>query len=207
MIATLTAIASALIALISGLVGGYLTGKRQSALEYQKWWRSRADDLAKEARVAVAELTKNLGAATHAMAWLTWDAKNRPNHLTIKDVQNYDDEMHKLFPIISGSLALVSALSVELYQKMEPLVEQVYTLDEQIALAATQLADEQTEGAVLLGRYHEEVSTYTEGLNRRVADILQRKENVPVSADLGNMVSPSPSAAPDGNPALRGRRR
>jgi hypothetical protein len=96
----LASVVAALIALVAGLAGGFLAGRQQSSLEYQKWQRSRADDLAKEARLAVAELTKSLGAATHTMAWLTWTARNRPKQLTKQNVLNYDEEMHRLFPAI-----------------------------------------------------------------------------------------------------------
>jgi len=188
----LAAVVAALIALVAGLAGGFLAGKQQSSLEYQKWQRSRADDLAKEARLAVAELTKSLGAATHTMAWLTWMARNRPKHLTKQSILSYDEEMHKLFPGLSGSLSLVSALSEPLYRQMEPLVEKVYRLDEQIALAATECIEESEDGTELLGRYHEEVSSYTENLNREVADIFYGKGAGERS------ISPNPSAPPDG---------
>jgi hypothetical protein len=188
----LATVVAALIALVAGLAGGFIAGKQQSTLEYQKWQRGRADDLAKEARLAVAELTKSLGAATHTMAWLTWTARNRPKHLTRQAIQNYDEEMHKLFPSISGSLSLVSALSEPLYRQMEPLVEKVYSLDEQIALAATECIEQPEGAADLLGRYHAEVSSYTENLNREVADILYGKGHKERS------ISPNTSAPPDG---------
>jgi len=208
----IASLVAALIALLSGLIGGYFAGKRTSALEYQKWWRGRTDDLAKEARLAAAELTRNLGAATHAMAWLTWPARNSPQQLTAKNVENYNEEMHKIFPVISGSLAVVSALSESVYREMEPLVEQIYKLDEQIALAGTRFIENPAGGAGLLGKYHEEVSSYSQSLNGRVADILQKKERTAVlKAEMEGPECFSFDAAPTKDHAVllhrrRGRR-
>jgi hypothetical protein len=52
----LAAVVAGLIALVAGLAGGFLAGKQQSTLEYEKWLRSRSDDLAKEARLAVSQI-------------------------------------------------------------------------------------------------------------------------------------------------------
>src|SRR5215213_3644238 len=109
------------------------------------------------------------------MAWLTWKARNKAAHLKPEDVQNYDKEMHALFPAISGSLALVSALSEVLYEKMEPLTQQVYTLDAQITIAGTLWLEQQSNGVDLLGRYQEEVVKYSRDLNGMVADLFREQ--------------------------------
>jgi hypothetical protein len=200
---TLLAVIPALVALISGLIGGYLTGKRQAALELQKWKRGRADDHAKEARLAVAELTRNLGAATHSMGWLAWNARHRAKYLQADDIKNYDREMHELFPSITGSLAVVSALSKALFKEMEPIVKQVYHLDEQIAHAGTLYLDGASEGISLLSAHLDAVVQLGQTLNSRVADIVHAE---PLGFIGGNIAgSPNPGAAPDANRALQAR--
>ena len=179
----LAAVIPALVALISGLAGGYITGRRQAKLEYTKWIRSRADDHERESRLAVAELTRALGAATHSMGWLTWGAENRAKYVTRDDVQRYDQEMHQLLPAITGCLAVVSALNEHFFRQMEPLVKQVYKLDVRIALATTEFLEQPAKGISLLGEFAEEVRVLSETLNRRVADIIRGQEHVLVSAD------------------------
>jgi hypothetical protein len=170
----LLAIAPAVVALFSGLATGYYAGKQKSSLEYQKWVRGRSDDLAKEARLAVADLTRNLGAAIHAMSWLTWSAKYRANSLAPRDILRYDREIHLIFPAISGSLAIVSALSASLYGKMQPIVEDVFELDREIAIAGIDFAGGTDSGIDRLSDCHERVNSFYRYLNEKVADILQR---------------------------------
>lgn len=200
---TFLALIPALLALISGLVGGYWTGKRQTALEFQKWKRGRADDHAKEARLAVAELTRNLGAATHSMGWLAWNARHRAKYLQADDIKTYDREMHELFPSITGALAVVSALSKALFKEMEPIVRQVYHLDEEIAHAGTLYLDGSSEGISLLSSHLDTVVQLGKTLNSRVADIVHAEPLGFIGSDVSG--SPNSGAAPDANRALQAR--
>lgn len=169
----LEVVVPSLVALVSGLAGGYLTGRQGSSIELAKWKRGRLDDHARESSLAVAELTRNLGAATHSMGWLTWKAQHRSSLLSAEDVQVYDTEMHQLFPSISGALSLVAALSQPLFRKLDPIVHEVYALDEKISHAGTMVLLRDSEGSSDLGSLVVEVRVLSENLNRRVSEILQ----------------------------------
>jgi len=84
----------ALIGAISGILGGFLAGKQQGRqqleLEHRKWLLVREDDLAKEARLAVADLTRKIASGIHEIVWLAWKAKYFPRQLTQKDILKYD---------------------------------------------------------------------------------------------------------------------
>jgi hypothetical protein len=155
---------AALLGLMSGLIGGYFSGKQQSRHEREK-----------EARLAVAELAKNLGAASHSMAWLTWKSVHRPARLKVEDIDVYDQEVHALLPLVSGSLAVVSALSGHLYLRLEPFVNQLYKLDEEIAKAGTRYLEMPAEGLKLLSEHHQFVSEFASELNRKVAEVFQEQ--------------------------------
>src|SRR3954449_6568602 len=65
---------------------GYLAGRRQARLDYQK-----------EARLAVAQLAKSIGVAVHTISWFTWKAKHRGSLLAKKDAEDYDNAMKEIF--------------------------------------------------------------------------------------------------------------
>jgi hypothetical protein len=162
----------ALLGIFGGIAGGYFAGRQQKSLEYEKWLRAREDDAAKETRLAVAELTRKLGEAVHSMTWLTWKAAYQPSKLAQEDISTYDREMHSLLPALAGSLAIISALSNEMYRKMSPIVNQVYALDASIAAGATQLEETPQASAEAIGACHAETYDLRRNLNENVAEIL-----------------------------------
>jgi hypothetical protein len=127
---------AALIGAISGILGGFLAGRRQLKLEHEKWLLSREDDLAKETRIAVAELTYKLASATHSIVWLGWKANFFPKQLTQDDILKYEEETHGVIPDIVGSLTIISALNSEIYSNLLPLVYSYYNLEGEMGEAA-----------------------------------------------------------------------
>lgn len=179
-------VVAALLGLFSGLIGGHFSARQQSRHEREK-----------EARLAVAELAKNLGAASHSMAWLTWKALHRPTRFKAEDVEIYDKEVHELIPLVSGSLAVVSALSGSLYLKLEPFVKQLYHLDEEIAKAGTRYLETPVDGLKLLSEHHQAVSAFGSELNRRVAEVFQEQSRRSKSQAV-NTMPPNPAPQADG---------
>lgn len=178
---TIVALTVALVGAISGLVGGYLAGRRQSQLEYNKWIRTREDDLAKEARLAVADLTRKLATATHGIVWLAWKAVNRPNDVTQQDISAYDDEMHKLIPDIVGALAVVSALNKDLYYKMNPLVSQFYELDGQLAFYIPSFRDSSKLQVDEIRKIYERAYILNRELTQKVTEVFVEIYQNPIS--------------------------
>ena len=135
----------ALLGIGSALATVYLAGRRQAQLEYQK-----------EARLAVAQLTRNIGVATHAITWFTWKAENRSALLTETDSQEYDNDMKEIFPELTGSLAVLAAFSRVAYKRAESLAAEVYDLDEKVAKAATGLMTGDKTASAALAHLHPE---------------------------------------------------
>ena len=135
----------ALIGAISGILGGFLAGKQQGRqqleLEHRKWLLVREDDLAKETRLAVADLTRKIASGIHEIVWLAWKAKHFPRQLTQKDILKYDKESHGMIPEIVGSLTIVSALNSEIYDELVPLAHEYFDLEGEMASAAYAFQD------------------------------------------------------------------
>jgi hypothetical protein len=151
----------ALLGIGSALGTGYLAGRKQARLEYQK-----------EARLAVAQLTRSIGVAVHTISWFTWKAKNRAALLTASDALEYDNAMKGIFPDLTGALAVLAAFSREAYEQARDVVDQVYKLDEKVASAATGLLTTDKEAAAELASLHQEVRDLESSSKTMAADIM-----------------------------------
>jgi len=170
--ATMASLIGTAIGALSGLAGGYLAGRRQSQLEYEKWRREREDNLEKDIRSAVAELTKKLAAGIQAIGWLTWKAENYPTKITEDDLANYDNDMKTLFPDIVGSRIAVAALNRETHTKMTPLVNELYSLDAQVAKATMTFKDSQEGGCKALADCYGKSRQFNDEFLEKVTEIV-----------------------------------
>src|SRR5262245_15820676 len=93
----LVGILVALIGLVAGLLGGYLTARQQARLEERKWRVARQDELEKEIRLAAAEVTRKVVSAVQAISWLAWKAKYQPDQIDNDDITAYDKKISELF--------------------------------------------------------------------------------------------------------------
>jgi hypothetical protein len=84
-----------------------------------------------ELRKSVQELTVSMASMMHSMCWLTWAAM-RQGEFTEEKVEQYDDEVHKLSPDIVGHMTSVAALDPAVYEKIEPLVRELFAMDAEI---------------------------------------------------------------------------
>lgn len=153
--AAVASLIGAAIGALSGLGGGYLTGRRQSELERDKWLRARKDEHDKNIRLAVAELTKKLAAGTQEISWLTWKAKHTPDALTATDIANYNNKMAVLFPDIVSARVIVDAIDKSIHARLTPLINKLYSLDENIALAAKDFDSSRKGSVSALAGYYE----------------------------------------------------
>jgi hypothetical protein len=155
-----------------GIAGGVLTGRRQAILERERWLQTRDDDIAKETRLALAELTRKMGAAIQTMMWLAGKAASNPARLTQQDISDYDKEIAGLLPDILGSLMVVSALDNELSDKMAPLVGEIYGADGELASAAQSFEDSrEASTAAIAALYNPRVSGLYDDLSEKIGDI------------------------------------
>lgn len=131
---TAVILGAAIAALVAFCVALY-NSRRQSKLEYEKWLRTREDQIDKDFRLAVADLTRKIAQGTHQIIWLAWKAKNEPTNLTEEDFVMYDKKMGELFPDIVGSRIIVAALNRKVHDEITPFVKRLYILDEEVAKA------------------------------------------------------------------------
>lgn len=154
-------IVAALIAALAGLAAGYIAGKQATRFEYEK-----------ETRLAVAEVAKGIGVATHSISWLTWRAKYQPEHLSIDHVDAFDVDMHRLYPELTGSLAVLAALNKRVYESVRSLVGRVYDLDDRVAQATTSVRDQVEGAASTLAEFHSQAQELDRHLRDGLGDIM-----------------------------------
>jgi hypothetical protein len=88
-----------------------------------------------ELRSRTAEVFKQAFVLQHAMEWVTWHAAYEPDALTEKLKQDYATEVHQAFPALQGAMTAAAALSMDVYREMQPILEEVYKLEFDVALA------------------------------------------------------------------------
>ncbi len=171
--ASIAGLLAAIIGALAGLVGGYIAGRQQSQLEYQKWHRARLDDLNKEIRLAVAELARKLAITTHSMNWLTWRAEKQAAEFSLEHLEAYDREMHQNLPEIASAFIVLSALSESAAGLMNPLVQEVYNLDVDLAKAGASYREDPATSREAIASLMEDAWKLNHELTSRVAVVLK----------------------------------
>jgi hypothetical protein len=114
---------------IAGLLGGMIAGWQQRLAEAQRWRQGRADEIWKEERQSLLELTTLIAIASQAMAWLAWSASTKPLEAVKAEAELYDTRMRDILPKIFGAQAAASGLSDETYETIQELVNRLIKLD------------------------------------------------------------------------------
>jgi hypothetical protein len=114
---------------VVGQLGGLIGGWQQRLSDAQRWRQDRADEIWKEERRSLLELTTLIAAGCQAMAWLAWSASARPLEAVKKEAERYDGRMIELLPKIFGAQAAASGLSDVTYEKIQSLVDRLVELD------------------------------------------------------------------------------
>jgi hypothetical protein len=114
---------------IAGLLGALIAGWQQRLAEAQRWRQGRADEIWKEERRSLLELTTLIATASQAMAWLAWSASIKPPEAVKKEAETYDDRMRELLPMIFSAQAAASGLSDTTYKTIQELVGRLVDLD------------------------------------------------------------------------------
>jgi len=167
-------IIGSIISAVSIVLGIYLGHQLQRGEQRLSWERGREDELAREARQAIADLARSLGAAAHSMAWLTWMAANRPSVFNSRNIRSYDKEMHRILPQITGSQASLSSLSGKLFEEVQPLINEIHALDQKIARAGTRFLEGDNGGCETIATFYAPARELESTLNSRVAGFQAR---------------------------------
>ena len=182
---TATLIAAALAALVA-ILNTFLTASRQTKLERERWQRARDDEMqkwellrqeeaAKAVHVAVAEVGRFLAAGAQAVSWLTWTAVHGPDVVTASDFATYNQTMKVLFPQIVGAHLLLVALDKKTDETINPIVRELYALDEAVAKADLLFAKSPAEGIAALTKCYGACDNYFQSLHTRFKNLLSEK--------------------------------
>ena len=96
---------------------------------------AKRNALVQELRSRTADVFKQAFVLQHAMEWVTWHAEYEPNALTEQSKQDYATEVHQAFPALQGAMTAAGALSMDVYQEMQPILDELYRLEHDVALA------------------------------------------------------------------------
>jgi hypothetical protein len=124
---------------LAGLLGGLIAGWQQRLAEAQRWRQGRADEIWKEERRSLLELTTLIAIASQAMAWLAWSASVKPLEAVRAEAETYDARMRDILPKIFSAQAAASGLSDATYQRIQDLVNHLIQLDTLIGTKCVEL--------------------------------------------------------------------
>jgi hypothetical protein len=114
---------------VAGLLGGLIAGWQQRLAEAQRWRQERADEIWKEERRSLLELTTLIAVGSQAMAWLAWSAATKPLDKVKEEAELYDARMRDILPKIFSAQAAASGLNDQTYETIQTLVNHMIELD------------------------------------------------------------------------------
>lgn len=115
-------------------------------------------------RSCSAEVFKEIFNLQHEVEWLTWHAANNPQRVTGQMIDSYEAAVHETIPRLLGSLSVLASLDVNAYKKLNTIVDDVFTLEGQVARIAAGLGEPSTRSLAidgLAGRLEESEKLWT----------------------------------------------
>ena len=161
--------AVALVVAAIGFMGSFVTSLVTSRA-------SRRNAFVQELRTRTAEAFKHVFLVLHAIEWVTWNASYDPEAITDTTKAEYDSEVHGAFPPLLAAMAAVAGLSTELYERLEPILQTLYSLDERVALAMrgyTDSIDARNAALERLSDMYLEVHRLHASLMREIAESMR----------------------------------
>lgn len=137
--AALASLLGASIGAITGVCGGFVAGSQQRKVETLRWKQARADELRKEERRSLLELTSLLAEGSQAAAWLCWAATIKSADAVKADASDYETRMRALLPRLFSAQAAASGLSETAFSQIDPLVQSLISLDTKLGTASFRL--------------------------------------------------------------------
>ncbi len=169
---TTAVILAAGIGALAGLGGALVTAILQARLERTKWQRKEDDEQRDKFEAAVQQFATKVAAAGHSICWLTWIAKENPSRLTQETIDNYDKEIHKLLPEISGLRATLEYLNPASDGEATKLAKELYALDVKVAKAGLTYSDDPQSAVASLADLHTESGVFEGAIPKASASII-----------------------------------
>jgi hypothetical protein len=133
--------------------------------------QSKQDEILKESRLAVAELTRHIAAGGQSLSWLLWIATYTPDKFTREDVSAHDKTINTVYTELVGAQIVVAALNPSFYQQTTGVVNELYKLDATMALLAKDF-EHFPEKLVQLAELYEKVHEFSLNLPNRILGIV-----------------------------------
>lgn len=124
---------------IAGVAGGFVTGWQQRRGDAARWRQQRADEVWKDGRRSLLELTNHLAEGSQAAVWLCWAARHGTVEAVKAEATEYDARMRTILPLLFTAQAAVSGLSKEGVSVMDSLVREFTALDDSLGSAISLL--------------------------------------------------------------------
>jgi hypothetical protein len=131
----------------AGIVGSALTARHQRLLERERLRSARIDELARAERQALLELLQLLATGTQAAAWLAWAATADSSARLGEEIATYDARMRELLPRLLAAEAAAASLSEEAFDRIDPLVRELISLDTAVGTIAATFQTDPDEAA------------------------------------------------------------
>ena len=158
---------------LTGLAGSLLTPRLQRRTEEAKWKQARADELWREERRALLELTTLLAEGCQALSWVGWAASAKSTEALRADLADYDARMRALLPKLMSAQAAAAGVSEGVFDRINPMVSQMYRLDLAIGNASVKLEEDAEAGRRALWEVREPADELGRHVVRQVASYLR----------------------------------
>jgi len=172
------AIAGAVIAAVIALIGVIATTAVALHNETRRRRAAVSDARRLALRSAAAEVFVHIFHVQHEMEWLTWHAVHRPKAVDQKMTAAYEAAVHAAYPKILGAMATLAALDLDLYHKVAPLLEILYSGEANIGREIGGLAEleQRTDTLDGLAALHEFALDLYRSLPPKLAEAMQEAD-------------------------------
>ena len=171
--AAVAGLLGAMVGSLTALGGSLLTPWLQRRTEEAKWKQARADELWREERRALLELTTLLSEGTQAIGWVGWAASVKPVEALQAELAEYDARSRALLPRLFSAQAAAAGVSEGVFDRIEPLVRQLMSLDGAVGDAGVQLMEDPEAGRRALNEIWERAAALNREIVHQVASCLR----------------------------------
>jgi hypothetical protein len=87
----------------------------------------------------------------------------------------YAQEVHRAFPAFLGAMAATAALSMDVYHRLQPVIRDLYALEDRVALAMRHVDTQGQSRAAAIGHLialHEDSLRLLEDLPERLSEVM-----------------------------------
>jgi hypothetical protein len=180
---------------LTGLAGSFITPWLQRRADEAKWKQARDDELWRDERRALLELTALLAEGCQAAAWVGWAATVKPQEALQKDLSEYDARMRALLPKLFAAQAAAAGVSEGVYLRIDPLLTRLSAIDIAIGNASVKLSDDPEAGQQDLRNLQAPAFALTREVVQEVSSYLRVDRPTGVPAGKASTVAAPPDAA------------